>query len=148
VISLDVTASDSNCHGWVFTGGRYWVRGVTVEGILADNGYRKVATPRAGDLAVYRDSAGAILHTGLVRATLPDRPVLVESKWGAIGAFIHPVDVHPYDGSTCTYHRSPRDGHRLREAAGTGGSAVAALRVSSLEPCNPAEASEPPVIGE
>jgi hypothetical protein len=149
IIALDVTgSSDCNCHGWVFTGGLFWVRGDAVETILKDNGYRQVAAPRGGDVAVYRDPAGAITHTGLVRATTPDRPVLVESKWGELGAFIHPVDVHPYLGSTCTYHRSPRAGHRLREAAGTGGSAVAALRVSPLEPCNPAEASEPPLRGE
>ena len=28
-----------NCHGFVFTGGRYWIRGGYVEHILKDNGY-------------------------------------------------------------------------------------------------------------
>ena len=31
-----------NCHGWLFTGGRYWVAGDQVEDILADNGYAQV----------------------------------------------------------------------------------------------------------
>ena len=29
----------SNCHGWVFTGGRYWIPIESVDTILNDNGY-------------------------------------------------------------------------------------------------------------
>ena len=32
-----------NCHGWVFTGGRFWVSGEDVPRILEDNGYRRVS---------------------------------------------------------------------------------------------------------
>ena len=38
----------ANCHGWVFTGGRYWVSPEGVDAILADNGYRPVSDPRPG----------------------------------------------------------------------------------------------------
>ena len=46
-----------NCHGWVFTGGLFWVAGV-VDDILVDNDYRLVSTPAVGDLAVYRGAEG------------------------------------------------------------------------------------------
>src|SRR5690606_17582940 len=35
-----------NCHGWVFTGGRAWLRGVSVPAILSANGYVLVEQPR------------------------------------------------------------------------------------------------------
>jgi hypothetical protein len=39
-------ADDSyNCHGWTFTGGRYWLKSAEVEEILQDNDYQEVATP-------------------------------------------------------------------------------------------------------
>jgi hypothetical protein len=113
VIALPATSEDSNCHGWVFTRGRHWIRGEHVETILADNAYRQVTAPRPGDLTVYRGPDGAITHTGVVRTTVAGNVILVESKWGEMGAFVHPADVHPYDGSTATYHRSPRGDHAL-----------------------------------
>src|SRR5205807_1160464 len=75
----------SNCHGWVFTGGRYWVKGGAVEDILRDNGYRTVEDPRPGDLVVYRDDQGAVSHTGVVSSVGADGLVLVESKWSWLG---------------------------------------------------------------
>jgi hypothetical protein len=154
VIALDVASADCNCHGWVFTGGSYWLIAEAAEAILADNGYRPVPAPRVGDLAVYRDEKGTITHTGVVRATVPDGLVLLESKWGDLGAFLHPVDVHPYEGSAPTYHRSPRDGHRLRGAPGVAEVARAAAATPTSPPEAPpkdavrAESSKPAPIGE
>ncbi|GIW83907.1 MAG: hypothetical protein KatS3mg106_420 [Gemmataceae bacterium] len=36
----------SNCHGWVFTAGRYLLSGQDVLKILEDNGYQEVSDPR------------------------------------------------------------------------------------------------------
>jgi len=102
-----------NCHGWVFTGGLSWVKGEEVDGILTDNGYQPIAQPHAGDVAVYRDEAGTVVHTGIVRATGEKGFVLVESKWGRMGRYIHAPDVQLY-ASSYTYYRSPRPGHLLR----------------------------------
>jgi hypothetical protein len=115
----------SNCHGWVFTGGRYWVRGGSVEPILEDNGYRPVSAPQIGDLAVYRDPDGAVAHSGLVCGFTRDQAVLVESKWGRLGCYVHPTDQSGYPGTTCTYYHSLRAGHLLRDFADTapGGTA-------------------------
>jgi hypothetical protein len=102
----------SNCHGWVFTAGKYCLGGSQVEAILQDNGYYQVDDPVVGDLAIYRNHLG-ICHTALVRYVTKGMPVLVEGKWGTLGIYLHPVDQTPY-GTNFSYYRSPRDGHRLR----------------------------------
>ena len=102
-----------NCHGWVFVGGRHWLRGQEVDQVLRDNDYHTVSKPRPGDVAVYRDEQGAVVHSGLVRTATPDGLVLIESKWGGRGRYVHPPDGHCYGDVACTYYRSPRHGHRL-----------------------------------
>jgi hypothetical protein len=120
VIRRGPPADGSNCHGWVFTGGRYTVAGRAVPLILADNGYAPVDPPRPGDLAIYRGADGEVTHTAVVRAVADDRTVLVEGKWGRLGVYLHPPEACPY-GTAVTYYRSPRAGHRLREATAAEG---------------------------
>jgi hypothetical protein len=112
VIRLAPADDVSNCHGWVFTGGKYWVGGKQVDPILTENGYSHVLAPAAGDLIVYRDSDGNVTHSAVVRATPAGLAPLVESKWGCLGVFLHPVDKSPY-GTDFTCYRSPRVGHLL-----------------------------------
>ena len=102
----------SDCHGWVFTGGLWWVLGADVEAILEDNGYRPAPEPAPGVLVVYRDDQGQITHTGLVHAAPQGVPVLVESKWCWLGTYLHTPDGHPYGGRPA-YYRSARAGHQL-----------------------------------
>jgi len=106
-----------NCHGWVFTGGRYWLRSNEVEGILKGNGYQAVEQPRAGDLVVFRNSLGEVTHTGLVRTGGDKESILIESKWGRFGRFVHGPEEHGYRGHQVTYYRSPRSGHLLQGLA-------------------------------
>ncbi len=114
-VILEKTKSDDyNCHGWVFTGGRYWVRGGSVDMILQDNGYRVMSSPQIGDLAIYREANGQVAHSGVVCGFTRDQEVLVESKWGRLGRFIHRSDQHGYPDTTCTYYSSLRTGHLLR----------------------------------
>ena len=101
----------SNCHGWVFTGGRYWIGSSEVEHILAGNHYSHVEDPKPGDLVVYR-SGSAIVHTGVVRYIAEGQPVIVEGKWGCTGVFLHSVARSIY-GSSYAYYRSTRTGHLL-----------------------------------
>ncbi len=119
-----------NCHGWVFAAGRHWLRGRQVEQVLRDNDYRPVSEPRPGDVAVYRDDTGAVIHSGLVRTATPDGLVLVESKWGGRGRYVHPPDEHCYGAAACTYYRSPRRGHLL-----------------ALDEGSPSHPTPPPVLG-
>jgi hypothetical protein len=109
----------TNCHGWVFTGGRYLLSPEDVEVILKDNGYQEIHDPQPGDLVVYRQS-GIIAHTALVRYVTEGLPVMVEGKWGTMGVFIHAADKSCY-GNEYTFYRSARQGHVL---VGLGGSAA------------------------
>ncbi|MCR4412440.1 MAG: hypothetical protein NUV77_08465 [Thermoguttaceae bacterium] len=99
-----------NCHGWVFTQGRFALRPEDVEEILADNHYEKVTDPQPGDLIIYRNLDGQIEHTGLVRSVIAGEIVLIESKWGPLGRFLHAPEDQPY-GTDYAYYRSPRPGH-------------------------------------
>jgi hypothetical protein len=102
----------ANCHGWVFTGGQYIIRGRDVDGILADNRYRRVDQARTGDLIVYRSLAdNSVLHTGVVRVAEAGI-TLIESKWGLWGRYLHQPEHQPYSDDFA-YYRSPRRGHEL-----------------------------------
>lgn len=101
-----------NCHGWVFTAGRFALRSEDVELILEDNQYARVDQPQPGDLIVYRDDQGRILHTGLVRSVIAGEIVLIESKWGPLGRFLHGPEDQPW-GDNYAYYRSLRPGHLL-----------------------------------
>jgi len=112
-----------NCHGWIFTGGRYALRSVDVELILTDCDYHVVTDPKDGDLIVYHDKDGAIVHTGLVRHVVNKDLVLIESKWGPLGRFLHPPIYQPY-GSQFSYYRSKRAGHQLAVVSLASGTAL------------------------
>jgi len=116
VIRIEPATDVCNCHGWVFTGGRYWIGPDDVEIILVDNDYRPVTDPRPGDIAVYRDGT-SIAHTGLVRTGGAGTPVLIESKWGWMGVFLHRPDDTCY-GRRYSFYRGPRETHLI---AGLGG---------------------------
>ena len=110
LIRLAPPSVECNCHGWVYTGGRFAIRSRDVQALLDDNGYDLVAAPQAGDLAIYRDAAGEIAHTGLVRVVRGNDSIMVESKWGPLGVYLHPLTSQPY-GTRHQFYRSPRDGH-------------------------------------
>ncbi len=110
---IEVAPSDdrSNCHGWVFAGGRFAVGCQDVDPILWDNQYDLVERPEAGDLIIYRDDAGAVVHSGIVRLAENDL-VMVESKWGPHGRYLHrPLD-QAYS-TTYEFYRSLRHGHLI-----------------------------------
>lgn len=112
VIRLAGPSATHNCHGWVFTGGKFGIHSESVDQILADNGYTVIPEPEEGDLVVYRDSAGGVLHTGLVRLAGGDGLILVESKWGPLGLYLHAPEMQPW-GTHFSYYRSSRQGHLL-----------------------------------
>ncbi|HVX10706.1 MAG TPA: hypothetical protein VHC22_05960 [Pirellulales bacterium] len=107
--------AQSNCHGWVFAGGRYIVRETAVEQILSDNGYLRVDRPQANDVIVYRSEVdGKVMHTGVVKFVDQDQ-VLIESKWGLWGRYLHAPQHQPYSKRFAYFH-SPRTGNRLTES--------------------------------
>ncbi|MCS7047093.1 MAG: hypothetical protein NZO58_12115, partial [Gemmataceae bacterium] len=115
LIRLGPAPPECNCHGWVFTAGRYSLSGNDVETILRGNGYQPVTDPSPGDLVVYRNPAGYIMHTGVVHSILPaDGTALVESLWVNLGRYLHALDGFRFDDARATVYRSQRSGHLLR----------------------------------
>gem|GEM_PF-720438 len=108
----------ANCHGWVFTAGRFLLKGNDVDRILCDNRYYVVSVPKPGDIVIYRNEAGAILHTALVQGVLSDGTVITESKWGVDQRFIHLPANQPYS-QLFEYYRTERPTHliRIRESS-------------------------------
>jgi hypothetical protein len=103
----------TNCFGWVFAQGRYWLPDAGVGPILADHAYRPVTDPRPGDVAVYRDArTGHPVHAAVVRYVTEGQPVIVEGKWGWMGVFLHEAERSPY-GVTYAYYRTARPTHQL-----------------------------------
>jgi hypothetical protein len=114
VIEMAMERQNCNCHGYVFTDGCYWIGGAEVNTILSDNDYYAVSQVQTGDLAIYRDRAGLVVHSGVVVGKSLQGVIFVESKWGRFGRFIHPADRHDYPETICTFYRSPRPNHLLR----------------------------------
>lgn len=113
VIAVGPSDARTICHGWTFCGGRYLISGPTVERILQENGYQRVEKPQAGDLVIYREGQeGLIVHSGLVKAVGEDGYVLVESKWGTHGRYLHEPSWQPYS-QTFSYYHSERKRHLL-----------------------------------
>lgn len=109
VIRLFPPSAETNCHGWVFTGGRHAIPSQHIEGLLSDNLYEPVDSPDVGDIVVYH-SGETILHTGLVKWIDERGTVFVESKWGPLGVYLHSALAQPY-GDEFTYYRTSRPGH-------------------------------------
>jgi len=103
----------ANCHGWVFTAGRFLLKGNDVDRILCDNHYYVVSVPKPRDIVIYRNEAGAILHTALVQAVLSDGTVITESKWGVDQRFLHLPTVQPYS-QLFEYYRTARPTHLIQ----------------------------------
>lgn len=103
----------ANCHGWLFLDGQYLISGEAVQRILDDNEYEVVDQPLAGDVIIYRDTGRDIVHSGLVRGVLNDGTVIIESKWGTEGVFLHSPTDTPYS-DMFEYYRSPRPTHRVK----------------------------------
>ena len=102
----------ANCHGWVFLDGQYLISDEAVQRILDDNGYEVVDEAMAGDVIIYRDDDRNIVHSGVVRGVLNDGTIIIESKWGTEGVFLHnPMDT-PYT-ATFEYYRTMRSTHRV-----------------------------------
>lgn len=103
----------ANCHGWVFADGIYLINSSGVSMILEDNGYSRVATPNTGDVAIYRNSSGSVIHTAIVCSVLTDNTVLLESKWGIHQRFIHLPEDQPYS-TLIEYFRTTRGSHGIK----------------------------------
>lgn len=139
LIETAVADKNANCHGWVFTEGRFLLRGTGVETILRANRYELVTEPKANDVVIYRDLTGKILHTALVQGVLSNGTVIAESKWGIDKRVLHRPEDQPYS-DRYEFYRTSRPSHSIRiaEAGAMKEKATMTLSVSSqIEGNNP-----------
>ena len=113
VIALGLSTHGTNCFGRVFAGARYWLKGEDVPAILEDNHYYKVRRPMPNDVAIYYREDGTVEHAGTVRFAEPKGLIIVSSKWGRFGSFLHRHDLTLYSDANCTFYRTERKGHTL-----------------------------------
>jgi hypothetical protein len=94
-----------NCHDWTFAGGpSHLLDNYSVEQILETYDYEPVTHPQVGDIIVYRNGARGIMHSGVVRAVGEKGFVLIESKWGDLGRYVHPPELTGYSDHYSYYH--------------------------------------------
>ncbi len=82
-----------NCHDFAFFGGANGTVYGSVKELLASGGYAPVVRPQAGDVIIYYGPGADPLHSGVVKATGKDGFVLVESKWGQLGRYLHEATI-------------------------------------------------------
>jgi hypothetical protein len=92
----------SVCHDWTFGGTRY-SDGCPVATLLAD--YEAVTVPRSGDAVVYWEPPGEPVHSGIVRAVGAGGLVVIESKWGHLGRYLHLTGISHFPSRFTYYHR-------------------------------------------
>ncbi len=95
LIHRDDADMAANCHGWVFTKGRFLVRGEDVDAILAENGYEVVTAPKIGDVVIYRDFNKIVRHTGLVQGVLGMGRFLSKANGVSISVFFTAPKINP-----------------------------------------------------
>lgn len=106
-----------NCHGWTFAGGKRAVGDGEVYRLISGFRYRPVIIPEPDDIVVYFDRQNILCHSGIVKATGANGFVLVESKWGALGRFMHKLEA-PQVAASHAYYRKvqmpPMSSRRFR----------------------------------
>ena len=103
----------SNCHGWVFGEGQCIIPCDLVDRILDDNEYSAVKQPAVNDVVIYRDNLGNPIHSGIVRGVLENGVVMIESKFGIEGCYLHTLDQQPYS-QAYTFHHTERGSHSIQ----------------------------------
>ena len=104
---------DSDCHGLSFADGKYWINNSEVGKILKGDKYVEEDHPKPGDVVVYRNKHGDIVHSAVVKSVnASTKQVIVISKGGTTD--VKTVDVVPgpngaWLDSTATYkfYRKP-----------------------------------------
>lgn len=74
---------------------------------LSDPLVNRVSSPRVGDRITYQTTNGGIYqHSGIIETVSSNKVILVRSKWGAMGLYIHSVDNCPasYGRYTTYWH--------------------------------------------
>jgi RHS repeat-associated protein len=107
--------AECNCHGLTFAGGKYWIENNQVDKLLKGDNYHRTDTPKVGDIAVYRNADGEVVHSATVTKTEGEGTVTEVSGLGGIQTQAHsdpPTPgggAWPFPDSTVEYYTKPDD---------------------------------------
>ena len=116
-LRLRSLASEYNCVGMVFACRRTCIEPELTPRILKEDGYRRIAPADAsvGDVIVYKNGQGELVHIGLVITHYPEVragkwKTAVLSQWGSVGEYFHDAeDVPLFLGKPVEYWTERRD---------------------------------------
>ncbi len=74
----------ADCHGVTFAEGKYWINDDQVDTMITGGGFKQTATPKVGDIGVYRDSNGSVVHSVTVSQVDANGKVTEVSGLGGI----------------------------------------------------------------
>jgi len=119
IVKQNDATKSYNCHSFAFDKSKQWLGiktnadptgQIALNTIIADQGYVPLKIPEVpmpGDLIIYKDTAGNIIHSGKVtKADGMGGVTEVQSKWAWAGEYLHHPDISPY-GTTWEILRSP-----------------------------------------
>ncbi|MBQ8679936.1 MAG: hypothetical protein IJ530_09225 [Treponema sp.] len=102
---------NTDCHGFTFTQGKYWINDDQVDALLTGDNYEKQPTPQKGDVVIYRKN-GKIKHSMTVTDVIKDENgnIISVQVEGLGGLEIAPKTVDVKDGwadkdATYEYYR-------------------------------------------
>lgn len=97
-----------DCHGLSFADGKYWVDNDQVNTILSGDNYKTTNAPQAGDVAVFRDANGNVVHSTTVTGVDDKGKVTEVSGLGGIEKQSESTTPNAtkekYDASTVSYY--------------------------------------------
>jgi RHS repeat-associated protein len=110
------TRMKCDCHGLTFVEGKYWIDDDQVDKLLRGDNYQRTDTPKIGDLAIYRNADGEVVHSATVSQTDSDGNVTEVAGLGGIQPAAHSDNPKPgpsgawHDpNATVEYYTKPDD---------------------------------------
>jgi hypothetical protein len=87
-----------DCHGLTFAEGKYWINNDQTDKLLKGDNYKKTDKPQVGDVVVYRDASGEVVHSTTVTAVDDKDKVTEVSGLGGLEPQSHSDKPQPGPG--------------------------------------------------
>jgi hypothetical protein len=98
---------DTDCHGVTFADGEYWINNDQVDKVLSGSSYTQTSSPKQGDVGVFRDSSGNVVHSVTVSGVDSNGNVTSVTGLGGLETTEHtdaPADAWSDPNATIDYY--------------------------------------------
>jgi RHS repeat-associated protein len=76
---------DTDCHGYTFADGKYWINDDQVKSILEGDNYKEITDPQAGDIVVWFDKKSNDVKHSMTIQSVSAEGIFVKGKAGISG---------------------------------------------------------------